>query len=58
VDSVVAFSKSVLVLIDGRNVYTPLFAGVNWKLQNVMLEDVDGLRSFAARRHNLGNETL
>src|SRR6267154_5257752 len=24
------FSKSVLVLIDGRNVYTPLFAGVNW----------------------------
>jgi iron complex outermembrane receptor protein len=35
------FSKSVLVLIDGRNVYTPLFAGVNWKLQNVMLEGVD-----------------
>src|SRR6266436_4636529 len=35
------FSKSVLVLIDGRNVYTPLFAGVNWKLQNVMLEDVE-----------------
>src|SRR6202011_5576726 len=36
-----SFSKSVLVLIDGRSVYTPLFAGVNWKLQNVMLEDVD-----------------
>jgi iron complex outermembrane receptor protein len=36
-----AFSKSVLVLIDGRSVYTPLFAGVNWKLQNVMLEDVE-----------------
>ena len=35
------FSKSVLVLIDGRNVYTPLFAGVDWKLQNVMLEDVE-----------------
>src|SRR6266478_4820946 len=35
------FSKFVLVLIHGRNVYTPLFAGVNWKLQNVMLEDVD-----------------
>ena len=35
------FSKSVLVLIDGRSVYTPLFAGVNWKLQNVMLEDVE-----------------
>src|SRR5882757_4140252 len=35
------FSKSVLVLIDGRNVYTPLFAGVNWRLQNVLLEDID-----------------
>jgi iron complex outermembrane receptor protein len=35
------FSKSVLVLIDGRSVYTPLFAGVDWKVQNVMLEDVD-----------------
>ena len=34
------FSKSMLVLIDGRSVYTPLFAGVNWRLQNVMLEDV------------------
>jgi iron complex outermembrane recepter protein len=35
------FSKSVLVLIDGRSVYTPLFAGVYWELQNVLLEDVD-----------------
>ena len=35
------FSKSVLVLIDGRSVYTPLFAGVYWQLQNVMLEDVE-----------------
>ncbi len=34
------FSKSVLVLIDGRSVYTPLFAGVYWQLQNVLLEDV------------------
>jgi len=35
------FAKSVLVVIDGRNVYTPLFAGVNWRLQKVMLEDVE-----------------
>src|SRR3954447_2057565 len=35
------FSKGVLVLIDGRNVYTPLFAGVLWTLDNVMLEDID-----------------
>ncbi|MGH9397674.1 MAG: TonB-dependent receptor plug domain-containing protein [Terriglobia bacterium] len=35
------FSRSVLVLIDGRSVYTPLFAGVYWDVQNVPLEDVD-----------------
>lgn len=35
------FSKSVLVLIDGRSVYTPLYAGVYWDVQNVMLEDVE-----------------
>jgi len=35
------FSKSVLVLIDGRSVYTPLYAGVYWDVQNVLLEDVD-----------------
>lgn len=35
------FSKSVLVLIDGRSVYTPLFAGVYWDLQNVPLHDVE-----------------
>lgn len=36
-----AFSRSVLVLIDGRSVYTPLFAGVYWDVQNVPIEDVD-----------------
>ena len=36
-----AFSRSVLVLIDGRNVYTPLFAGVYWDVQNLMLEDIE-----------------
>lgn len=35
------FSKDLLVLIDGRSVYTPLFAGVYWDVQNVMLEDVE-----------------
>ena len=36
-----SFSKSVLVLIDGRSVYTPLFAGVYWDVQNVLLEDIE-----------------
>jgi iron complex outermembrane receptor protein len=35
------FSKSLLVLIDGRSVYTPLFEGVYWDIQSVMLEDVE-----------------
>jgi iron complex outermembrane receptor protein len=37
------FSKDLLVLIDGRSVYTPLFAGVYWDAQEVMLEDVERL---------------
>jgi iron complex outermembrane recepter protein len=35
------FSKSLLVLVDGRSVYTPLFEGVYWDLPYVMLEDVE-----------------
>jgi iron complex outermembrane receptor protein len=35
------FSKDLLVLIDGRSLYTPLFAGVYWDVQSVMLEDVE-----------------
>ena len=33
--------NKLLVLIDGRAVYTPLFSGVFWDAQDVMLEDVD-----------------
>jgi iron complex outermembrane receptor protein len=35
------FTDKLLVLIDGRSVYTPLFSGVYWNVQDVMLEDVD-----------------
>jgi iron complex outermembrane receptor protein len=34
-------ANKLLVLIDGRTVYTPLYAGVFWDVQNVALEDVD-----------------
>lgn len=37
----VRFSSKVLVLIDGRSVYSPLFAGVFWQAQDVVLEDVE-----------------
>ena len=33
-------SRSMLVMMDGRSVYTPLFAGVYWDVQHAFLEDV------------------
>ncbi len=35
------FSNKLLVLIDGRSVYTPLFSGVFWDMQDLVLEDVE-----------------
>ena len=35
------FANKLLVLIDGRSVYTPLFSGVYWDVQDVLLEDID-----------------
>ena len=35
------FADKMLVLIDGRTVYTPLYAGVYWDVQDTLLEDVD-----------------
>lgn len=35
------FSKGLLVLIDGRSVYTPLFEGVYWDVQDLVLDDID-----------------
>jgi iron complex outermembrane receptor protein len=34
-------ANKLLVLIDGRTVYTPLFAGVLWDAQDYLLEDID-----------------
>ena len=34
-------ANKLLVMIDGRSVYTPLDAGVFWDVQNVLLDDVD-----------------
>ncbi|MFC1735783.1 TonB-dependent receptor plug domain-containing protein [Candidatus Hydrogenedentota bacterium] len=35
------YAQKLLVLIDGRTVYTPLFSGVYWDQQDVLLENVD-----------------
>ena len=37
----ISTANKMLVLIDGRSIYTPLFSGVFWDVQDVLLEDVD-----------------
>jgi iron complex outermembrane recepter protein len=34
-------ADQLLVMIDGRTVYNPLFAGTYWELQNMPLQDID-----------------
>ncbi len=35
------FANKLLVMLDGRTVYTPLFSGVYWQVQDAMFEDLD-----------------
>ncbi|WP_420406030.1 TonB-dependent receptor plug domain-containing protein [Nisaea sp.] len=35
------FANKLLVLVDGRSVYTPLFSGVFWDRHDTLLEDVE-----------------
>lgn len=35
------FANKLLVMIDGRTVYTPLYGGVFWDMQNVLMEDIE-----------------
>ncbi len=34
------YSNKLLVLIDGRSVYSPVFSGVFWDMEDIMLEDI------------------
>ncbi|HTW36599.1 MAG TPA: TonB-dependent receptor [Rhizomicrobium sp.] len=36
-----AFANKLLVLIDGRSVYTPLYSGVYWDMQDVLPADIE-----------------
>ncbi|MFA5939693.1 MAG: TonB-dependent receptor [Sinimarinibacterium sp.] len=40
------YANKLLVLVDGRAVYTPQFAGVYWDLQQSMLDDVDRIEAI------------
>lgn len=35
------WSNQLLVLMDGRTLYSPLFSGVYWEAQDTLLEDID-----------------
>jgi iron complex outermembrane recepter protein len=35
------FADKLLVLVDGRSIYSPLFSGVLWEFEDTMLEDVE-----------------
>ncbi len=35
------FGNKLLVLIDGRSIYTPIFSGVIWEAQGPVLEDIE-----------------
>ena len=35
------FANKLLVMIDGRTVYTPLFSGVFWEVQDTLLGDIE-----------------
>ncbi len=40
-DAAQNFTNKLLVLIDGRSVYTPIFSGVYWDQQDVSITDID-----------------
>ncbi|MRV74013.1 TonB-dependent receptor [Duganella sp. FT92W] len=35
------FANKLLVLIDGRSIYSPLFSGAFWDVQDVVMEDIE-----------------
>ncbi|QQS55392.1 MAG: TonB-dependent receptor [Candidatus Competibacteraceae bacterium] len=35
------FANKLLVLVDGRSIYTSVFAGVYWDIQDLLLEDIE-----------------
>ncbi|MBY0483605.1 MAG: TonB-dependent receptor [Nitrosomonas sp.] len=35
------FSNKLQVMIDGRSIYNPLFSGVQWELEDTLMEDIE-----------------
>jgi len=50
------FADKLLVLIDGRTVYSPISTGVNWDVQDVLLEDIDRIEVIRGPRERCGGQ--
>jgi outer membrane receptor for ferrienterochelin and colicin len=48
-----ALGNKLLVMIDGRTVYSPLYSGVFWDAQDYLLEDIDRIDSQASAQDRL-----
>jgi iron complex outermembrane receptor protein len=35
------FASKLLVMVNGRSIYTPIFSGVYWEIQDLLLEDIE-----------------
>lgn len=35
------FANKLLVLVDGRSIYTPTFGGIHWDIQHLLLENIE-----------------
>lgn len=42
-----SLANKLLVMIDGRTLYTPVFGGIFWDAQNILLEDIDRIESVS-----------
>lgn len=51
------FSNKLLVLIDGRTVYSPLLSGVFWDAQDVPLENIDRIEVIRGPAPRYGEPT-
>ena len=49
-------ANKLLVLIDGRSVYTPLFGGVFWDVQDTMMQDIDRIEVIRGPAGSLWGE--
>jgi len=47
-------ANKLLVLIDGRTIYTPLYSGVFWDAQDCLLEDLDRIEVISGPAARFG----